>query len=62
MKGCNSGMAGGKICVAHKYRERVQTLNALGHTTLPKSPQIHQSRSSPNHILFGFYKGFIKKA
>ena len=43
-----------------RYGERAQSFNVFSeHTTLPKSPHVHQPRSSPNPVLLGFYRGFI---
>ena len=42
-----------------RYRGRLQRLHALSsHTTLPKSPGVHEAGSSANPGLWTFYGGF----
>ena len=46
----------------HRARcgERVKSFHTLSeHDTLPNSPRVHEPRSPPNPLLWGFYGGFI---
>lgn len=60
LKGFNSGTGRWKRCIRRGVWERVLGFCVLiKHTTFPKSPRVHQLRSSPNPILLGCYGGFI---
>lgn len=46
-----------------RFGERVKSFHTISeHTSLPRSPRVHQPRSSPNPFLLGFHGGFVTQA
>ena len=59
IKGYSSGTTRGRQCTRQGMGKRLIPRSLSEYTLLPKSPCVHQPRSSLNCILFGFYTGFI---
>jgi len=60
IKGYNSGTTRWKRCLGKGMERGCGAFNALSeHATFPKSPRVHQPRSSLSSVLLSFYGGFI---